>query len=98
MKTAMTKEMNGYGGLIEMTSKKAVTIVTAVLGLFLLGTVSSSIAQEAGQKTFASPQDAGKALFEAVQSNGTADDIAVLGASAASLVSSGDEVQDNNNR
>ena len=81
-----------------MTVKKIVTIASAWL-LFLLSVgVWSSAAQEPGQKTFASPQEAGAALQAAVQSNGTADDIAVLGASAANLVSSGDEVQDNNNR
>ncbi len=83
-----------------MTAKRVVTIANATLILMFLLVmgVGASVAQEAGQKTFATPQDAGKALFEAVQSNGTTDDLAVLGASAASLVSSGDEVQDKNNR
>src|SRR5690242_3703899 len=79
-----------------MTSKKMLT--TAMMLFALSAGVVSGKAQEAGQKTFGTPQDAGKALFDAVQSNGTADDIVVLGASAASLVSSGDEVQDKNNR
>ncbi len=87
-----------------MASRKALTTLGAALilnSLFVFSlalTVSAAFAQEAGQKTFATPEDAGKALDQAVQSPGTADDLAVLGASAASLVSSGDEVQDNNNR
>ena len=81
-----------------MASRKILTIAIATMLFVFSAGVWSSVAQEAGQKTFATPQDAGKALFDAVQSNGTTDDIAVLGASAASLVSSGDEVQDNNNR
>lgn len=67
-----------------------------VFSVMLMGCAAQ--AQEAGQKTFATPEDAGKSLDQAVQSSGTADDLEVLGASAASIVSSGDEVQDNNNR
>ena len=81
-----------------MTSRKVWTVVNATLLFLLTVGVWSSAAQDAGQKTFATPQDAGKALFDAVQSNGTADDLAVLGSSAAELVSSGDSVQDKNNR
>jgi hypothetical protein len=88
----------------EMASRKvliksgAVLILSSLFVFFLILSATAVQAQEAGQKTFASPEDAGKALQQAVQSNGTADDLAVLGASAASIVSSGDEVQDNNNR
>jgi hypothetical protein len=71
---------------------------TVCLLLALLLSVSPVHAQEAGQKTFATPQEAGQALDQAVQSNEKDDDLAVLGASAANLVSSGDEVQDNHNR
>ena len=62
----------------------------------LLG-ASAVWAQEAGQKTFASAQDAGKALLQAVQSGDKTDELAVLGSSGAPLISSGDEVQDKNN-
>lgn len=54
--------------------------------------------QEQGQKTFASPDNAGKALYEAVQSGDKSAMEAVLGPSSAPLLSSGDEVQDKNNR
>jgi Protein of unknown function (DUF2950) len=54
-------------------------------------------AQEPGQKIFATPQDAGKALYEAVKSGDKAATEAVLGPSSASIMSSGDEVQDKNN-
>jgi hypothetical protein len=88
----------------EMASRKVLTTSGAVLilsSLFVFSLIlnaSAAQAQESGQKTFASPEEAGKALQQAVQSNGTADDLGVLGASAANIVSSGDEVQDNNNR
>ncbi len=54
-------------------------------------------AQEQGQKTFATPEDAGKALYEAVQSGDKASVEAILGPSSAKIVSSGDEVQDKKN-
>jgi hypothetical protein len=55
-------------------------------------------AQEPGQKTFASAQDAGKALYAAAKSEDKAALEAVLGASSASIISSGDEVEDKNTR
>ncbi|HTV65197.1 MAG TPA: DUF2950 domain-containing protein [Bryocella sp.] len=55
-------------------------------------------AQEQGQKTFANPQDAGKALYEAAKSGDKSAIEAVLGASSSKILSSGDEVQDKNGR
>jgi hypothetical protein len=87
-----------------MALKKVVMTPSDLLMLvlfFLLPLMVSAplvSAQEAAQKTFASPQEAGQALEQAVKSNGTDDDLAVLGASATNIVSSGDAVQDNNNR
>ena len=63
--------------------------------LFLFGV---ACAQEPGQKTFSNPQDAGKALYDAGKSGDKAAIEAVLGASSASIISSGDEVEDKNNR
>jgi len=57
-----------------------------------------ALGQEPGQKTFANPQDAGKALYDAAKSGDKAATEAVLGASSASILSSGDEVADKNNR
>lgn len=57
-----------------------------------------ALTQEASQKTFANPQDASRALDEAVQSGDKGAILAILGPSAAEVVSSGDEVQDKNNR
>ncbi len=55
-------------------------------------------AQEQGQKTFATPEDAGKALYEAVQSGDKASVQAILGPASEKIISSGDEVQDKKNR
>jgi Protein of unknown function (DUF2950) len=55
-------------------------------------------AQEPGQKTFVNPQDAGKALYDALKSGDNASLETVLGPSSSSIISSGDEVEDKNNR
>ena len=69
----------------------------AVLMTSLVLFAGIALAQESGQKTFANPQDAGKALYEALKSMDKPAMEAVLGASSANIVSSGDEVEDKNN-
>src|SRR5271157_3689717 len=68
-------------------------LVVTVFGL-LLATAS---AQEAGQKTYTSLSDASKALYDAVKSGDKSAMEAVLGASSAPILSSGDPVQDERN-
>jgi len=59
--------------------------------------IGIACAQEPGEKTFATPQEASKALYDAIKSGDKTAMLAVLGASSASIISSGDEVQDKNN-
>ncbi len=72
--------------------------ITFLLALVIAMAASSAIAQESGQKTFASAQDAGKALDEAAKADSSSALLAVLGQSASSIIESGDSVQDKNNR
>src|SRR5579863_2302013 len=67
------------------------------VALLILGT-GIVCAQEQEQKTFANAPDAGKALYDAVQSGDKSTMEAVLGGSSSKVISSGDEVQDKNNR
>ena len=56
-------------------------------------------AQEQGQKTFATPEEAGKALYDAIQAGDQTTVGAILGPSSSSkILSSGDPVQDKNHR
>jgi Protein of unknown function (DUF2950) len=71
------------------------TNAAVLISLVLLAGVV--LAQEAGQKTYANPQDAGQALYDAVKAGDKATMEAVLGASSVSVLSSGDEVEDKNN-
>jgi hypothetical protein len=87
----MISHENSKGACMRWQSRFITAVlVTAALALF----PSISGAQEPGQKTFANPQDAGKALYDAAKSADKAAIEAVLGASSSSVISSGDEVQD----
>jgi hypothetical protein len=77
---------------IVMKSRTLLTVAT-VLAIIL----PAAFAQEPGQKTFASPQDASKALYEAVKTDDKPAVLAVLGQSASSILASGDAVQDKTN-
>ena len=78
-------------GIYRVVGRAASLLMAAVA---LLVTVS---AQESGQKTFTSLPDASKALYDAVKSGDKSAMEAVLGASSAPILSSGDPVQDKKN-
>jgi DUF2950 family protein len=90
----MMSYIRSKGACMRWQSKfMSAALVMASLVIF----AAFACAQEPGQKTFANPQDAGKALYDAAKSEDKAAVEAVLGASSASVVSSGDEVADKNN-
>jgi hypothetical protein len=78
-----------WGGLIRF-----VMVATIVTGFFR----ASSMAQEKSQKTFSSAEDASQALVTAIQSNGEKAILDVLGQDGNQIVSSGDEIEDKQNR
>jgi len=57
-----------------------------------------SMAQQQGQKTFSSPEDASNALVTAAQSNDEKATLDILGPDGKQIVSSGDEIEDAHNR
>jgi len=57
-----------------------------------------SVAQQPGQKTFSSPQDAGKALVAAVESNDEKAMLEILGPDGQEVISSGDKAEDAQDR
>jgi hypothetical protein len=66
---------------------------------FLIGCLlTSSLAQQPGQKTFSSPEDASTALVAAAQSNDEKAMLEILGPDGKQIVSSGDDTEDANNR
>src|SRR3974377_674544 len=78
------------------SQSKFISAVFLVALLILFAGIA--LAQESGQKTFANPGDAGKALYDAAKSGDRAAMEAVLGASSSGILSSGDEVEDKNTR
>jgi hypothetical protein len=67
----------------------------AAVAILLLGSIPAiSQAQQQGQRTFASAEEASNALFAATQSNDEKAMLAVFGPDGKQVVSSGDDVQD----
>jgi hypothetical protein len=67
-------------------------------GLITVLFTLSLVAQTQDQKTFATPEDAVRALGEAAKSGNANDLLAIFGPEAAKIVSSGDSVDDKRNR
>ena len=59
---------------------------------------TASLAQQPGQKTFSSPEDASNALVMAAQNNDEKAMLAILGPDEKQIVSSGDDAEDAQNR
>jgi hypothetical protein len=71
----------------------------AAVAILLTGCFTSrSLAQQTGQKTFSSAEDASHALVTAAQSNDEKAMLDILGPEGKEIVSSGDETEDVNNR
>jgi len=71
----------------------------AAVAIVLTGCFAArSVAQEPGQKTFSSAEDASNALVTAAQSNDEKALLDILGPDAKQIVSSGDDTEDNQNR
>jgi hypothetical protein len=69
--------------------------VAILLGGFL---PTRSLAQQAGQKTFSSPEEASSALVTAAQNNDQKAMLDILGPDGKQIISSGDEAEDAHNR
>jgi hypothetical protein len=82
----------GVGGRGNLWKLAAVAVL--LTGVF----AAPSRAQQAGQKTFASPEEASKALFAAAKSNDEKALLDLLGPDGKEIASSGDEAEDAESR
>lgn len=82
---------------IHVALRARLTFV-ALLGVGMMCVPIGGSAQEPGQQSFSSPMDASKALITALQSSDQASLLSVLGSNAKDILSSGDSVQDKNDR
>jgi hypothetical protein len=91
--------LHTISGLVQVVRRPIWRVVTSGLAAFTFGfPIPPAMAQQPGQRTFASPDDAIHAFFAAMQ---TADDqapLAILGPDAKDVLSSGDPTEDANAR
>ena len=80
---------------VQGESKRFARLVTAaVVVMSLGGSFATTFAQQPGQQTFASAQDAAHALLVAMQSQDEQSPLSVLGPAAKEVLSSGDPIED----
>ena len=79
----------------QIESKTFARLVAAVVLAFSLGcSFGSLFAQQSGQRTFVSPEDAGGALFAALKTQDDQAPLSILGPTAKEVLSSGDPGED----
>jgi hypothetical protein len=84
---------------VQFECKSFVRFAVSVLFALTLGCWSAPIfAQEAGQQTFASTEDAGRALYDAMEAQDEQAPLSILGAAGKDILSSGDPDEDLNAR
>jgi hypothetical protein len=85
--------------LVQLESKKFGRFgASALLALSLGFSSAPTFAQEAGQRTFSSAEDASRALFDAMQAQDEQASLSVLGPAGKDILSSGDPDEDLNAR
>src|ERR1700687_1730765 len=88
-----------YWRICMNLSKHVLQFSVSVLFALSLGFSSApAFAQQAGQRTFASAEEAASALFAAMQSQDEQVPLSVLGPAAKDVISSGDPVEDSDTR
>src|SRR5712692_9753968 len=84
---------------VQLECKSFVRFAVSVLFALSLGCVSAPMfAQEPGQRTFASTEDASRALFDAMQAQDEQAPLSILGPAGKDVLSSGDPVEDSDTR
>jgi len=85
--------------LFQLQCTRFVRLGVLILVALTLGCSSAPIfAQEAGQRTFASADDASRALFDAMQAQDDEAPLSILGPAAKEVLSSGDPDEDSSAR
>lgn len=70
----------------------------AVVALSVGGSLAPALAQQPGQRTFGSGEDAGRALFSAMQAQDEESLLSILGPAGKEVLSSGDAAEDSDAR
>ncbi len=91
-------KLNSVGFHWANLPKSSLAKVAAAAIIVAASFSASAVAQQAGQKTFSSAQEASQALATAAQNNDEKAMLAILGPSGKEIVSSGDEAEDADSR
>jgi DUF2950 family protein len=84
---------------VQLECKKLVRYAVSVLFALSLGSSSAPMfAQGPGQRTFASAEDASRALFDSMQTQDEQAPLRILGRAGKEVISSGDPVEDSDTR
>jgi len=84
--------------MLTMRNKLDWASLAAMAILWVACFPAHALAQQSGQKLFASPEEAAKALVSAAQSNDEGELLKILGPDAQRIVSSGDPAEDTDSR
>jgi hypothetical protein len=85
--------------LVQLERRRFHRIAPSILfALFLTCSAMPTFAQQAGQRTFASPEDAGSAFFAAMQAPDDQAPLRILGPAGKDVLSSGDRAEDSDAR
>lgn len=85
--------------LVRLEYKRFVRFGASALFALSLGSASAPMfAHEQGQRTFASAEEASRALFEAMSAQDDQAPLAILGPAGKEIISSGDPVEDSDTR
>ena len=83
--------------VVHFEKKNVVRFAASILFALLMGSwFARGFAQQPGQRTFASPEDAGRAFFNAMQKHDDQLSLRILGPAGKDVLSSGDPVEDAN--
>jgi hypothetical protein len=95
----MEKNIMQQNSIVVRLERNLVRLVVSGVFGFSLGFLPTPVfAQEPGQRTFASADDASRELFTAMQSENEQASLRILGPAAKDVVSSGDAVEDSDAR
>jgi hypothetical protein len=93
------RRANRFGVNLSTLSLSTLEVLAIVSALFLVECLATgAMAQQLGQKTFSSADEASNALFKAAQDNDQKAMLAILGPQGKQIVSSGDDAEDDQSR
>src|SRR3984957_1665857 len=86
--------MREIDGKVKGFRRSGVSKIATISVMLIAGFPAAALAQQAGQKTYASPEEASQPLFRAAQKNDEKAVLEVLGPDGKAIIESGDAKED----